>query len=75
MTKEQELRLLKNILEEGFEPHFFIRLRELDPEYASQLQIHDKKKTFRRIRISFYKKFKCSVDGFLSSSKLSQDHP
>ena len=38
LTKEEELRLLKNLLSEYSEPHFMIRLRKLDPDYASKLQ-------------------------------------
>jgi hypothetical protein len=38
LSEEEELRLVKNILAEKFDPHFFVRLRELDPDYASTFQ-------------------------------------
>lgn len=50
LTKEEELRLLKNLLSEESEPHFKIRLLELDPDYARKLQNIDK--TLKNTKVS-----------------------
>jgi hypothetical protein len=38
LTREDELRILKNLLAIEYSPSFYTRLRELDPNYASHLE-------------------------------------
>ena len=42
LNRQQELRLLKNLLAKEYDPQFFIRLRELDPHYANKLEKKNK---------------------------------